>query len=87
MDVFVAICFYPPDHLSLPVLMKVSTEIKESSYFVYGDVCLMCCLPLWLLISENMVEIRVVRKGCTVTVCLAQAINLMGAHAEPHEEQ
>ena len=45
MDVFVAACFYPPDHAPISFMVKVSIKIKESSHFDYESVYLMCCLP------------------------------------------
>ena len=53
MDVFVAVCFYPPDLFLLLVLVKVYSEIKESNHFVYISVCLLCSLPLCLLFPKK----------------------------------
>ena len=57
MDVFVTVCFYPPDLFLLSVLVKVYSEIKESNHFVYVSVCLLCSLPLCLLFPEKMKEV------------------------------
>ena len=60
MDVFVAVCFYPPDPYFVLVMVLVTLVIKEWSCFVYVPACFLLRFSPWLLaICLNLEEVTV----------------------------
>jgi len=54
MDVFVAVCFYPPDILFLLVMASLPYEIKDWSCLGYVSVCPQIWLSLFFLAKKDM---------------------------------